>query len=258
MNLDKYNMDKTSLEKPASDKSMMWIIAFGIVTAILWNVPFGTLILYPFTILGTWFHEMGHGLAAIIMGGNFLRLELFPNGSGLAYFSGSYSALQKWFIASMGPLGPTVVGSLFIAASVNKTVTRILIYLFSLALIVSTVLWLRPWFGIGFFIVLIFAVFITFIAIRGKDSVLKGTLQFIGVQALASLYTNIGYLFISSGTIEGRQQLSDTQVMAQELFLPHWFWGGFLIFVSVFLAYLSIKFVFDFHNKKPKVSESII
>lgn len=42
-----------------------WLMAAALVTVVLWQIPQGDYILYPFTILATWFHEMGHGLAAI-------------------------------------------------------------------------------------------------------------------------------------------------------------------------------------------------
>ena len=41
--------------------------------------------LYPFTLLGTWVHEMGHGLGALLCGGRFDRLEIFEDASGLAF-----------------------------------------------------------------------------------------------------------------------------------------------------------------------------
>ena len=37
-------------------------------TVALWQVPYGDTLLYPFTLLATWFHEMGHGLASMLLG----------------------------------------------------------------------------------------------------------------------------------------------------------------------------------------------
>jgi hypothetical protein len=67
---------------------LLGLIGAAIATIALWQVPGGNYILYPFTILATWFHEMAHGLMAFLLGGKFDRLIIFPNGSGIAYYSG--------------------------------------------------------------------------------------------------------------------------------------------------------------------------
>ena len=46
----------------------------AVVSIILWQTIIGGYILYPFTILATWFHEMGHGIAAMLTGSRFERL----------------------------------------------------------------------------------------------------------------------------------------------------------------------------------------
>ncbi len=230
----------------SNNKSIIWIAGFGLLTIILWNVPFGNLILYPFTILGTWFHEMGHGLTAEILGGNFHRLVLLSDGSGYAQFS--YDTLflanfGKAIVAAGGPLGPTIAGSIFLISSTNIKITRIILIIFTLILIVSLLIWVRPIFSLGFLITAIFAAVFSFIVLKGKDSVKRGTLQFIGVQAIASLYQSIGYLYSSGGVIEGQQFKSDTQVIADNIWLPNWFAASLILLVSVFAIYFSLKHV---------------
>ena len=61
------------------------IIGFSVLTIFIWRFHYGYYILYPFTIMGTWFHEMGHGIMSMMVGGDFIKLEFFPNGSGLAW-----------------------------------------------------------------------------------------------------------------------------------------------------------------------------
>lgn len=69
------------------------------------------------------------------------------------------------------------------------------------------------------------------------------TLQILAVQALASMYQSIGYLFSQGAIIDGNRNLSDTQVMAEYLLLPHWFWAIVLLVISIFMIYKSFKFV---------------
>jgi hypothetical protein len=50
-------------------KRRAWTLAaLAVGSILLWQTYWGSLLLYPFTILATWFHEMGHGLAAILAG----------------------------------------------------------------------------------------------------------------------------------------------------------------------------------------------
>lgn len=239
-------MSNQEIQKYQTKKSVYGVMIFGLLTIILWNIPFGNMILYPFTILGTWFHELAHGFTAMILGANFDKLVLFPDGSGYAQFS--YSSLflgnlGNAIVAAAGPIGPTIAGALFLIASNNKRSTEITLYILSFSLILSTLLWVRPWFGFGFAMILIFSVIITFIAIKGKDIVKTIALQILAVQAFASMYQGIGYLFSKGAFVEGQQNFSDTQIIAQNLLLPHWFWGLAILAFSIFIIYISFRYV---------------
>ena len=100
---------------------LSWLIIAAIATVVLWQFPWGNYILYPFTILATWFHEMAHGLAAIILGGNFQKLVLYPNGSGVAQYTSTGSLflgpIGRALVAAAGLMGPPIAGGLFIVAS---------------------------------------------------------------------------------------------------------------------------------------------
>lgn len=227
---------------PRKRNNFIWLVLIGLGTVILWNIPGGKLVFYPFTILGTWFHEMSHGLTAMILGGNFTRLEIFPDGSGFAQFSHNFGRMKQAIVAGAGPLGPTIAGVILIISSTRKGATEIMMYILSAMLVISTLLWVRPWFGFGFFITIGFAIVFTLIARKGNLSVKRFTLQFIGVQAMASVYVSIGYLFSTGGTIAGSSFSSDTQVMAQNLWLPHWLWGFIILAISVVSFYKSLKY----------------
>ena len=46
------------------------LVVAGLVVTMLPALPFGSYLIYPFAILTTWFHEMGHGLTALLMASN--------------------------------------------------------------------------------------------------------------------------------------------------------------------------------------------
>lgn len=223
---------------------LIWLISFFTITIVLWNFPFGYYILYPFTILGTWFHEMAHGLTAILMGADFNRLQLFPNGSGVAQFSYSslfLGRLGSAIIAGAGPIGPTIAGVLFLLSSLNQKATKIVLIILSLFLFISFLVWVRPIFSIGALIVLLFGLLTAFIALKSKPEIQELFLQFLGVQSFASVYMSIGYLFSSGGDISGSSFSSDTQVIAENLLLPYWFWAALLLAFSAYMFYFSMK-----------------
>ncbi len=240
------DLKKNTLSDNNKNKSVLWLLGFAIGTIVLWQVPGGNFILYPFTILGTWFHEMGHGITAIFLGGDFLRLELYPDGSGLTTHTGDlfFGRIGRGIVAAAGPLGPTFIGGLFIYAATNEKLTKIILTLFSIMLAISIIFWIRPLFGFGTGIILLFSIFIIFISLKASPSLKRFTLQFLGIQSLVSLYLSIGYLFSDGGAIEGKNYYSDTMVMQQHLLLPYWFWGAAILVFSAFIIYKSLSYAY--------------
>lgn len=232
------------------EKSILWLCAFGLITIVLWQIPGGMLILYPFTLLGTWFHEMAHGLAAVILGGNFVELEIYSNGSGVAHYYGPLALgnIGYAIVAAAGPIGPTIAGSIFLVMSVNKNATKFALYFLFFALIVSVILWVRSY--VGFAVILVFGIVTFLIAARAQRKIMRRTLQFLAIQAFMSVYLSIGYLFSTGGTINGQQFVSDTAHIEENLWLPYWVWGLLIIAFSVMMFYYSIIYVYKGNKKE--------
>ncbi len=224
--------------------SLIVLLAIAIATIVLWQLPGGKLILYPFTLLGTWFHEMGHGLAALILGGDFQRLEIYSNGSGLAVHSGSLylGRVGAAIVAAAGPIGPTIAGAIFLVCSRRLNTSRIALYILGAILILSVIFWIKNFFGA--LLIILFAVVILAIAVKAREKVKRVTVQFLGVQAFASVYLSVDYLFSKGASVGGRIYLSDTGVIEKNLILPYWFWGAAIIAFSVFLAFRSFKYAY--------------
>lgn len=220
------------------------ITGIAFVTIILWYImPMGRLFLYPFVILSTWFHEMGHGLTALILGGSFHKLEIVSSGSGVAYWSGDVFGgdLGKAMIALAGPVAPTIVGAFFLLMSSQKSKrqrSRMINLIFSIFMIICDIIWIRTLFGA--FVIGAFSVAFFCSAVWGTEKFNSVVLQFIAVQALMSIYMNIGYFFTGIGTGEDGIYYSDTYVVSQCLILPYWFWGCVVTAFSV----LSIVFCY--------------
>ena len=126
-------------------KRIALLVILGLGSLMLWHTPFGALLLYPFTILTTWFHEMGHGLAVIAMGERFDHLLIYPDGSGVAVseVSPDRNVVQDAIIAAGGPIGPALAGAALIASSRSLRGTRIALAVLGAALLVSAAIWVR-------------------------------------------------------------------------------------------------------------------
>jgi hypothetical protein len=121
------------------------LAAIAVASIALWQTALGSLLLYPFTILATWFHEMGHGIAAMLSGRGFERLLIFGDGSGVALSlrpADGYG-LTDALIAASGPLGPAVAGAVLIVCSRTPTASRNALAVLGIALIASTLIWVR-------------------------------------------------------------------------------------------------------------------
>lgn len=224
--------------------SLGWLLAAIAATILLWQVPYGNYILYPFTILATWFHEMGHGLTALLLGGQFQQLQIFPSGSGVATHSGSLflGGIGRALVAMGGPMGPPIAGSVFILASRRSQTARAALLFLGALLIVSAVIWVRTLFGLVMIPLMGLGVLaIAKVTPRWFQSF---AIQFLGIQACISTYHQLNYLFTYQAVIGGQSMLSDSAQVAQSLLLPYWFWGALMAIASALLLWKSLAAVY--------------
>lgn len=229
--------DDELIPPKARNRTLQWLIVAALITVMLWQMPFGGLLLYPFTILATWFHEMGHGLTALLLGGSFHKLLIFPDGSGLAYHSGG-GRLTSALVAAGGLVGPPIAGSLFILSGRSVSVSRKVMAVLGVLLLLSTLLWVRTLFGWLILPMVGFA--LLGMAWRGPDWLQPLVIQFLGVQACISTYHQLDYLFMPSAQIGNERLASDTGQIAEALLLPYWVWGGLIAGFSFVLLVLSL------------------
>ncbi|QGJ69056.1 Hypothetical protein PBC10988_7210 [Planctomycetales bacterium 10988] len=223
---------------PTTAPTFWGIVIAAVATVILWHVPGGRYLLYPFSILATWFHEMGHGLTALCLGGKFEELYLYPNGSGMAVYRipASWGAIRNSLIAAGGPLAPSLLGACFFVLAKKPEVAQWGLYLLVGILILSTLLWVRTLFG--WIAIPLWAIALGAVAIYARPEVQSFCLQFLGVQACLSTFYQFNYLFTYQAEVGGKVRLSDTGIISHHLYAPYWFWGILLSAIS--LAVLGI------------------
>jgi hypothetical protein len=218
------------------------LIIAGALVIFLPQLPLGNYLLYPFTILTTWFHEMGHGLAALALGWEFERLVLLADGSGYAesYSPADPGALATAFVSLGGPLGPSVIGAALIAATRRHEWWRPALYALAAIILLSTLIWVRSM--VGFVVLPLIAAALVAIALRARGGLVRFAVQFLGVLGALSMLRDWHYLFSYSGMIGGRPMLSDTGALEQALWLPYWLWAIVIIAISAAMVGAALKF----------------
>ncbi len=207
--------------------------------------------MYPFTLLGTWFHEMGHGITSMLVGGTFVKLEIFNDGSGLAYSSYQDFYIKKnialALVSAAGLMGPPIMGSILILMSKSFKKSTIILYALSIAMALSVIIWVRT--GVGIITISLLAGLFFFIAYKGGDRFKQLAVQIIGLQACLSTYLQINYLYTEKVSVGGNPTgYSDTGNIAQHLGGTYWIWGtligiaGFtLLITSLYYRFRSLK-----------------
>lgn len=223
-----------------NQRKAILLFMITIINISLFQFELGRQILYPFTILGTWFHEMSHGLMAILNGGNFEKLEIFSDGSGVATSSGElfFGRISRALVALAGPLGPTAFGYLFFRIAKNEKAINYGLWFLSLLMIISLFIWIRSIYGL----VVIGAMsgLILYVSLQSNKTLKEGTVLFLGLQACISVYLSLGYILTEEVAIGNQVMKSDTGVVEEMLFLPHYIWGIVIIFISIYVIFDSL------------------
>jgi len=209
------------------------VLAALLVVALQMLVPLGRQILYPFTLLGTWVHEMGHGLTAILVGGSFRLLEIFGDGSGLAH--SSFQPGWRGGMVSMGGLlAPPLVGCAVLALARGGRRARIILIALAAALLISVAIWVRSMAGLV--AMPLVAAALGLVAWRGSGDSNLLVAQLVGLLLALDTVTRIDYLFTSS-TERGPSDI----VKVAEAFGGHYLaWGALLATVSFALCALGL------------------
>lgn len=161
----------------------------------------------------TYFHEISHGLAALLTGGDILGIELHFTGSGLCQVSGGL----RWLVYLSGYMGATFWGLLiyFSAEAVPKKYCHLLACFLVFVLTVSAVLYARD-FQSWIVLLAISIWYSAAIKFRAKLP-LNFFLKLSGLYILLDAVRAPTYLF-------GHQGPNDAAGLAVQTGLPAFFW----------------------------------
>jgi hypothetical protein len=203
-----------------SPKYKFWLKLFTVI--IILQLPF---ISIPFKWLESYFHEISHGLTALLTGGSIVQIQLFPNGAGLCTTRGG----SAFFISLMGYGGAILWGSLifYLASSHRKTAQIFSILLIGL-LASSILLWVRDL--LTLFIVVVLLMLVIAQLKYSSQKYLQMLLQLTGLLVLIN--SLMSPLYLLDGQAKG-----DGAALANMTFIPEIIWVVIWFSSALFATY---------------------
>lgn len=131
----------------AKPRAELRTLALALVASLLvWNAPFGNIVLYPFKLLATWLHELSHGVAMTLTGAGFDYVLIYRDTSGLAYAHERVGPFGTGVIAAAGYMGTALWGAVLLLLTPTARAARRALVLLGLLCIASafTVVAARP------------------------------------------------------------------------------------------------------------------
>lgn len=186
--------------------------------------------LFPVKALVVFFHELGHGMAAVLTGGQIVKIELSPLLGGVCYHVGGIRTITL----PAGYLGSLAWGAFLLVASARTRLDRGISFLLGLFLITMTVIYVRSVFGIAMGI--LWGGFLMALGRRGSEQVNDAVLQFLGLCSM--LYAVVD---IKDDLIDRSIADSDASRFAELFGGSSAFWGFVWAAISIAAAFFALR-----------------
>lgn len=208
----------------AASQARRVLLASLVITGALYLIPGGELVGYPLLLLSTYVHEMGHGLAALLVGGDFVSLQVFGDGSGVA-LTATGGRLSRAVVAAGGLVGPAVAAGIGFTIGRRMSWARVFLLVIGVFTLLSAALWVRS--AVGWAVALGIIATCLGVALGIRQAHWSQLwLVFLSVQLAMSVFSRGEYLFARSAATGAGVGVSDSEAIAAVLVLPYWFWGG--------------------------------
>ena len=219
----------------ADERLLNVIILLGLfgLTVWLWS----TLVLYPVKLFVVLLHELSHGLAAALTGGEILSIEVNELIGGFCHYRGGNSLV----VASAGYLGSLLWGGVILVVASRTHFSRHLAVVVSAVMVATTILWVRNLFGVYY--TLGFGLLLLLFSRYLPEWLLRIVMQFLGTASCLYVIADIKEDLITS-----HQAGSDAEALAQLTGIPAIFWG----ILWGFVALVMIAYSFYLAGKSPR------
>ncbi len=194
------------------------ILAVGLLLA--WETP----VVWPLKILVVFFHELSHGLAALVTGGSIVRIELVAQQGGLCVTMGG----SRFVVLSAGYLGSMIFGGVILLVASRTRLDRIASGVLGGLLLLVTLLLIRPWFSFG----LVFGL-VTSLVLLGMGWFLSEGINDFVLRIIGLTSCLYAVFDIKSDILDQPGLRSDAYMLGELTGLPTQFWGIIWIALAV-------------------------
>lgn len=218
----------SSKNTPSTTETLQLIGLAGVATALLMLIPGLDLLNYPFRLLLTMVHELGHGLAAMLTGGEFIRFVVFADGSGLAYTAGGW----RFFVIPAGYLGTALFGATLILLGRNPQWSRVALGVMGTAVLMLSLFYGIPsifspqllWGVLTTSTGLVFGTLFLLLALMARPAIIIFCTHFVAIQAGLTAFSDI-FVVIGLAAQWGQVTSNDAQSMANLTYIPAIVWA---------------------------------
>ncbi len=210
-----------------------WVLLGSVaVTIALFKLPIAQYFVFPVMAFAVAVHELGHGIGALLMGGDFHDFRMWSSGGGLSGVASTATegGAAAGFVLAGGLCGPAVAGALLFAIGKDPKWARRGLLALGGFLALAVLLWARN--GLAVVVLGGYAAIFLAVAIWTSAQTAQLALVFIATQLALSVYVGGNYLFMQEAVTGGGTIPSDTQQMANQLGGAYWFWGSVCAAVS--------------------------
>ncbi len=200
----------------------------GAVSLLIAILPWIGWLNYPFRLLLTIVHELGHGLAALLTGGDFLNFVVHPNGAGLAHTAGGW----RFVVIPAGYLGSALFGSLLILLGRSHRWSRIALGIIGGGMVLLSLRYGAPSIFGGYIFSgllttlsgFIFGGLFLWVSIKAAPGWIVFLIHFIAIQSILIAFSDlVGLIGISTNFFNAPE--NDAKAMAELTFIPAVVWA---------------------------------
>ena len=233
-----------------------------LASLVLWNLPFGGVLLYPFKLLATWLHELSHGLMMLLTGAGLDHVMIYEDTSGLAYARSSAGPVGATMIAAAGYMGTPLWGAAMLVSTSTARMARAALLVFAGLLLVTALLVVDNAFGQQSIAAIGAAFALAALALPPRWRI--ATAHFIAAQACVNALLDIRVLLRTAQVIDGQELrcddthtagCSDAHNMASYTFgtTANWaVWTWAAIWLAWSLAVLYVALVLNARRAAPR------
>ena len=201
----------------APQRRLVLPLLLAAATLLLWGTP----VVYPFRLFVVFLHEISHGIAAVVTGGQIVSIGMSEAG-GVCFTRGGWRLL----ILNAGYLGSLLWGALFLVLGARRTRARSVIAVVGLFTLLITLAYVRTWFGFLYGV----TAGATLVAIAAKLRPVVSETLLAAIGATSVLYA---VWDVASDVLLRHSGQSDAAALARLTHVPAIVWGVVWMAVSV-------------------------